>query len=112
MDKIDEFFSTYPDFDYDHSASFMQEYYRMCDFFEWDRDDPDREDAREEFRTAMVQEFNSLYGKDVDDISAWQELCQIVHIFPIPDDIKICRQVTFRLFQPNLVIPEQLPDKH
>ncbi|KAI9776599.1 MAG: hypothetical protein M1839_009503 [Geoglossum umbratile] len=64
MDKIDEFFSTYPTFDYDHSASFTQEFYRMCDFFGWDRDDLDRRDAREEFRTAMVQEFNSLYGKD------------------------------------------------
>ena len=112
MDKIDEFFSNYPNFDYDHSASFMQEFYRMCDFFEWDRDDPDREDAREQFRTAMVQVFNSLYGKDVDDISAWQELCQIVCIFPVPDDIETCRQVTLRLFQPYLVIPEQLPDKH
>ncbi|KAI9773210.1 MAG: hypothetical protein M1839_002218 [Geoglossum umbratile] len=92
MDKIDEFFSAYPDFDYDHSASFTQEFYRMCDFFEWDREDDGRKDAREEFRTAMVQEFNSLYGKDVDDISAWQELCQVVHIFPVPDDIETCRE--------------------
>jgi Zinc finger C-x8-C-x5-C-x3-H type (and similar) len=93
MDKIDEFFSTHPEFDYDSTAPFTQEFYRMCDFFDWDRDDPDRQNAREEFRTAMVQEFNSIYGGDVDDLSSWQVLCEIVRISPVPDDIQACREV-------------------
>lgn len=92
-DEIDNFFFTYSEFDYDRSASFMEEFYRMCDFFGWGRDDPDRKDAHEEFRTAMVQEFNSLYGKDIDDLSAWQNLCKTVRILPVPDDIDTCRKV-------------------
>lgn len=92
-DEIDNFFFTYSEFDYDRSASFMEEFYRMCDFFGWERDDPDRKEAHEEFRTAMVQEFNSFYGKDIDDLSAWQKLCKNVRISPVPDDIETCRKV-------------------
>lgn len=95
-DKIDNFFATYSEFDYDSSAPYMEEFYRMCDFFGWNRNDPDRKDAHEELRGAMVQEFNSLYGEDIDDLLLWQELCKAVRILPIPDDIGTCRKV--RLF--------------
>ena len=60
-DEIDNFFFNYSEFDYDCSASFMEDFYRMCDSFGWGRDDPNRKDAHEEFCTAMVQEFNSFY---------------------------------------------------
>ncbi len=60
-DEIDNFFFNYSEFDYDRSAFFMEDFYRRCDFFIGRRDDPDRKDAYEEFRTAMVQEFNSFY---------------------------------------------------
>ena len=91
--EIDKFFVTYPDFDYNPSAQIMEEFYRMCDFFDWDREDPEKEEARDAFRRALVHDFNSAYGKDVDDISAWQYLCKVVHISPVPDDIKTCRRV-------------------
>lgn len=100
-DKIDKFFTAYSEFDYDNSASFMEEFYRMCDFFGWRRDDPDRKDAHEKFRRAMVQEFNSLYGEDVDDLSSWQDLCKVVRISPVPNDIETCRKV--RLLIPLLM---------
>ncbi|MCJ1344888.1 hypothetical protein MMC31_003093 [Peltigera leucophlebia] len=100
-DKIDNFFSTHSEFDYDPSASVMDEFYRMCDFFGWEREDPDRKDAKEEFRTAMVQEFNSLYGEDIDDLLSWQDLCKAVRIHPVPNNVETCRKV--RLFAPLLV---------
>ena len=90
---IDKFFSTFPEFNYDNTAPFTKEFYRMCNFFNWSRENPYRNAAREEFRAAMVQEFNSLYGSDVDDLSSWQVLCRVVRINPVPDDIQICRKV-------------------
>jgi hypothetical protein len=40
----------------------------MCDYFGWGREDDEREEARKEFKTAMVLRFNNLYGIYVEDI--------------------------------------------
>jgi hypothetical protein len=52
----------------------VQEFYRMCDFFEWEKDDEEKKSAHEEFKTAMVLTFNALYGTDVNNIESWHIL--------------------------------------
>lgn len=90
---IQEFFLRYPAFDYNSTYSVMTEFYRMCDSFGWDQDDPRKVAAREDLRDAMVFQFNEAYGTDADDINAWQLLCEVIGIEPIPDGLKACREV-------------------
>ena len=69
---LDAFFAQYPAFHYNQGSSTSLEYYRMCNSFGWDHDDPEREEIHESFKTAMVQQFNSLYGTKFDDIESWR----------------------------------------
>ena len=65
----------------------------MCDFFGWEKDDEEKGIAREDFKNAMVHQFNSLYGTDVNDIESWQKLCLALDIVPLPQGIEQCRKV-------------------
>lgn len=93
LDAISNFFAQYPSFAYDEEKGVAEEFYRMCDFFDWDRDDKERREAREEFKDALVMRFNSLYGTDVSDIENWHKLCVAVCIEPLPTTISECKKV-------------------
>jgi hypothetical protein len=62
----------------------------MIDFFEWDRDDA--EDAKREFKAAMVKQFNDIYGTDPDNLESWQKLCHVLNIEPVPTRLEECRE--------------------
>lgn len=66
----------------------------MCDDFEWDSDDYEMREARRNFKSAMVQQFNDLYGTDEEDLNSWQNLCHILNIEPVPEGLKQCREVS------------------
>ncbi|KAF9728576.1 hypothetical protein PMIN01_13404 [Paraphaeosphaeria minitans] len=87
LDAIAKFFLRYPSFAYDEKRGVAEEFYRMSDFFAWDRDDEEREEARQAFKDAMVIRFNSLYGTDVTDLENWHKLCIAVCIEPLPATI-------------------------
>ena len=70
----------------------MKEFYRMCHYFGWDREDEERVEAYDALKIAMVQEFNTLYGTDVDDIDSWHKLCLALDISP-PKSLQACREV-------------------
>ena len=84
-DPLGAFFASFPKFDYHRTAECTQEFYRMCDFFDWHREDSDRQDAHKAFKTALVKQFNALYGTEVDDIESWRGLCRALNIFPLPE---------------------------
>jgi hypothetical protein len=90
---LDKFFARYPGFEYNSSASASLEFYRLCDEFGWDREDEARQCAHDNFKDALVQQFNHIYGTNQDDLTSWRTLCQIVHISPIPDALQSCREV-------------------
>ncbi|KAI9808035.1 MAG: hypothetical protein M1827_007541 [Pycnora praestabilis] len=48
---------------------------------------PEREEAHDGYKTALVQQFNSLYGTEVDDIESWRGLSRALDIFPLPNDL-------------------------
>lgn len=93
-DAISSFFTKYPNFPYNPKRGVAEEYYRMCDFFAWDKDDVEREEARREFKDAMVIQFNSLYGTDVANIENWHKLCIALYIEPLPETIHDCKEVS------------------
>jgi hypothetical protein len=90
---LQEFFDSYPPFVYDSSSSASSEFYRLCGYFGWDRDDPDRQDAHEAFKDALVKQFNVNFGTNADDLTAWQGLCASLYVNPIPDELAACRKV-------------------
>lgn len=98
MDKIDQFFADYPDFDYDRTKSSPREFYRMCDFFDWGKNSRDeypaeRLQAQEDFRRAMVENFNDHFGTDVDDQQAWEHMCVVLGIEPLPGSMNAMKAV-------------------
>jgi hypothetical protein len=72
----------------------MAEFYRMCDDFDWKKEDKERVEARSLLKDAMAQQFNNIYGTDVDDVISWQNLCSVLGIVPIPDALVPCRNVS------------------
>jgi len=71
----------------------------MCQDFGWDRDSFEMQEEREEFKSAMVRQFNDLYGTDENDLSSWQALCHILRIVPAPTSVYMCRRVSiFHIF--------------
>jgi hypothetical protein len=95
LDAITSFFSKYPEFSYNHKRGLAEEFYRMCDFFAWDKDDEERQEAHRQFKDAMVIRFNGLYGTDSTDIQNWHRLCVAVCIEPLPATIAKCKEVFF-----------------
>ena len=71
----------------------------MCDVFGWDTEDYEMREARRNFKSAIVQQFNGLYGTDVNDLNAWQELCHVLDIEPVPESLEGCREVSGRLVE-------------
>lgn len=72
----------------------MNEFYRMCDMYEWDREDDARKEARSEFKDAMTLQFNAIYGEDENGLEAWQNLCVVLNIRDIPTELDACRKVS------------------
>ncbi|KDQ53382.1 hypothetical protein JAAARDRAFT_137257, partial [Jaapia argillacea MUCL 33604] len=89
---LDDFFASYPAFTFDSSKPVMQEFGRMCREYRWGRYDPERDEVYNRFKDALTQQFNAIYGTDVDDINSWRNLCQVLLISPIPEGLKACRQ--------------------
>ncbi len=94
QDNVDAFFATFPAFHYRPSAPIVAEFHRMCDFFGWRRDDARRKAAHTRFKDAMVLDFNSFYGTDVNALQSWQLLCRAVNVVPLPEDIAACREAS------------------
>jgi len=98
---IDEFFAGYPAFDYDKTKPIIQQFQAMCFQFKWWRvkgldgkwrDDARKVEAKTKFDHALVSQFNTTFGTDEHDLAAWQHLCEILNISPIPAKIHQCRQ--------------------
>lgn len=91
-DPIAAFFAEYPSFDYEEDQGTIEEFYRMCDYFGWDREDEERKQAHRLFKDAMVLRFNELYGTDVSSLENWHKLCIAVDIDPLPQTVEECKE--------------------
>ncbi|KAJ8516570.1 hypothetical protein ONZ45_g6120 [Pleurotus djamor] len=90
--RFADFFSGYPEFPYNPNASVTDEFWRMCDYFNWKKDDPERQEAHEALKEALVLTFNEKYGTDENDVEAWKKLCRELRFNPIPDTLKACKE--------------------
>ncbi|KAJ3491589.1 hypothetical protein NLI96_g586 [Meripilus lineatus] len=96
---IRHFFSDprYSRFTYDPERPVMEQFYELCDLYRWDRDGPQRTEARKGIKAALVLEFNDLFGKDDNSLQTWVELATIIGLSPIPDEVNKCRELVSNL---------------
>ncbi|KAI0293598.1 hypothetical protein BC826DRAFT_910617 [Russula brevipes] len=90
---LEGFFSQYSEFQSQPLNSPVAEFNRLCKEYEWERGDPEREAARDDFNFAIKREFDDLYGSDENDVDNWQKLCRVLKIDPVPDTLGGCRAV-------------------
>ncbi|KAI9446049.1 hypothetical protein H4582DRAFT_524670 [Lactarius indigo] len=93
---LEGFFSQFSNFQSQPSNSPVVEFDRLCKTYQWERNDPERKAAREEFQYAMKLEFDDLYGSDEKDIENWHKLCYVLRIDPAPDTLQKCRTAVLK----------------
>ncbi|CAE6527529.1 unnamed protein product [Rhizoctonia solani] len=78
----------------------ISEFYRMCWAFDWKKPENEEEppnsdfvEARKKFSDALTQQFNALYGTAEDDLSSWQNLCCVLNLANIPEELEACRNL-------------------
>ena len=102
---IDGFFATFPTFPYRHHESSTIEFYRICNFFRWQQENPLRKQAHEAFKAALVRQFNNEYGTNINDLEAWRRLYVALEIPALPSSVKAAQEVwLFPLVQGWLII--------
>ncbi|KAK0445106.1 hypothetical protein EV421DRAFT_1708659, partial [Armillaria borealis] len=92
---IEAFFARYPEYPYDQSRETMSQFWEMSSQFGWGK--RVNREALGGLRDAIAQQFNDIYGADVNDLQAWQRLCGLVGDGNIPDNIGACRAVIRRV---------------
>ena len=83
-----------PGFQYRPSEPANSNFYRLCDLKGWKREDSERENAYQEFQNALVHQFNTNYGTDVNNLESWQKLCKQLRVKPVPDTLDEAREVS------------------
>lgn len=91
---IDLFFANYVDFDYNPRNPPSDEMARLQVHYSWRRNDPAANEAWNEYRQALVLEFEAWYGTDNDNLSVWHSLCRALQVQPLPTTCADCRQVS------------------
>ncbi|KAJ2925073.1 hypothetical protein H1R20_g12026, partial [Candolleomyces eurysporus] len=85
---LEKFFKKYSrSFTYDYTEPATSEFQRLCEAVRWYPNSPKQQAAYEEFRDALVMEFNKNYGTNANDLKSWQKLCAAVRMDPIPNNL-------------------------
>ncbi|KIK93953.1 hypothetical protein PAXRUDRAFT_143929 [Paxillus rubicundulus Ve08.2h10] len=92
---LEEFFTRFVElgFSYKPTSSAHKNFANLCKVSGWARNSGEHRNARAGFNDALVQQFNAIYGTDGNDLIAWQNLCCVIGIEPVPDDMKECKRV-------------------
>ena len=48
-------------------------------------------------QTALVLQFNDIYGESESDMDNWEELCNAMDVDPMPRTVKQCKRVRRRV---------------
>lgn len=80
-------------FPYSPNHPLMSEFRKLSAMKKWDDDSEVRQMRYNEFMEILVSQFNQYYGIDAEDIEPWQNLCQAIGIFPVPNSLEKAREV-------------------
>ncbi|KAF8957360.1 hypothetical protein BDZ97DRAFT_1763059 [Flammula alnicola] len=88
-----QYFAEYPSFVPNPNKSATSEFNRMCKVIHLAPRSDAKEAARAAFKDALTQEFNEIYGTEINSLASWQTLCARIGISPIPTTLEECRQI-------------------
>lgn len=91
---LEEFFSQYTDFQYDSTQPTMSQFDNLCEDHKWKNGDNRKAQARQKLQNAIAQQFNAIYGSDLENVENWIHLCNILRITPVPDGLEACKEVS------------------
>ncbi|EGN97585.1 hypothetical protein SERLA73DRAFT_57238 [Serpula lacrymans var. lacrymans S7.3] len=89
---LDAFFAEYPAFAYNPASPARAEFSRMCRLLGFQKPSRLWDIAYARFRDALTEQFNHIYGTDVNDYASWKMLAEVLRISPLPDTIPGCRK--------------------
>ncbi|OSC99186.1 hypothetical protein PYCCODRAFT_874973 [Trametes coccinea BRFM310] len=84
------FVARYPLFVYNPTVSAYAQFNLLSQLLNWGR--AQVAEARALLDEAMVEQFDQIYGTDVNGLAGWQKLCFVLAIRPIPNDLEECRK--------------------
>ena len=123
---LERFFAKYSrgGFKYRPERQVIDEYYRLLDVLGLNADDNSsprvrarvralRDELKDGLRDAMVLEFNSIYGTDVNSVASWQCLCRVLGVSSVPTTLDECKEAGYVFPHIHLVVDAKLsPDRH
>ncbi|KAG8769066.1 hypothetical protein FRC12_005188 [Ceratobasidium sp. 428] len=84
------FFARFPFFNYDPSQSFSKQFKTLKKTPQW-KENTGRQPIN--YKLALVLQFNETYGTDQNDTASWQNLCRVLQIEDVPEDITSCKKI-------------------
>ncbi|KAF5354968.1 hypothetical protein D9756_005614 [Leucocoprinus leucothites] len=93
MGPLEAFFNQYSWFTYDPSESASHQFHRLQRKAGWERDDPEQKEAWEDYLEALVQQFNTSYGDDENDLTAWHVLLARIGTTDLPATVRDCKSI-------------------
>ncbi|KAF8989172.1 hypothetical protein BDQ17DRAFT_1373496 [Cyathus striatus] len=87
---LDIFFTQYElegKYRYNKNTPITKEFRKLRKAYHWKGRVLSRK--RQQYREAIVDQFNSAYGTDVHDLNAWRHICQIIGISPAVKHVHI-----------------------
>ncbi|KAJ2929609.1 hypothetical protein H1R20_g7495, partial [Candolleomyces eurysporus] len=91
---VQEFFAQYEGFVYRPRVKPNKEFNRLGHMMNWQRGDDERNSAWRQLASAMAFQFEERYGSDVNDLGAWQKLCERIGITPIPNELEEAKEAS------------------
>ncbi|CAE6357636.1 unnamed protein product [Rhizoctonia solani] len=109
------FFAMFPGFVYNPTQPALSELMRMKAQFGWEMQNF-RTSTLPMFRRALVLQFNLTFGTDQNDLVSWQNLCRIMGVVNIPDNLTACKKLVESIYvnlidlvdMPNTGVPVRL----
>ncbi|KAJ1301762.1 hypothetical protein OPQ81_008991 [Rhizoctonia solani] len=88
--RLVAFFAKYPDFKYDPSKPFMDEFWRLVHTYKFGRHGKKYKLARREIKEAILLQFKDIYGTHKCNEGVWHQFFDAIGIDERPREIGLC----------------------
>ena len=92
---LQDYFDRFGNFRYDSSQPTMSQFQSLSQQTGWSNDVYKQE--KKALQTALVLQFNDIYGESESDMDNWEELCNAMDVDPMPRTVKQCKRVRRRV---------------
>ncbi|EUC55554.1 hypothetical protein RSOL_120710 [Rhizoctonia solani AG-3 Rhs1AP] len=86
------FFAQYPNFKYDPSKPFMDEFWRLVETNQFGRRGKRYKSARQGVKDAILLQFNDIYKAHSYNIHVWHNFFRAIGMDEMPQDIGLCHR--------------------